>query len=144
MAPLRYTFIQPISSHQYLGKQFYYQDEYLRQDIDKLGSFKAEVVECTDLQVFYEEIESISSFENKKGELWFRQEAMILHICCRTVDSAKKLLNFVRSLNSQGWNKMLVYPGFFIQDIVEGFINFCDDSLIMSEMCLFKNDSIKL
>jgi hypothetical protein len=64
MAPLRYTFIQPISSHQYLGKQFYYQDKHLRQDIDKLGSFNAEVVECTDLQLFYEEIESISSFEN--------------------------------------------------------------------------------
>jgi tRNA wybutosine-synthesizing protein 3 len=31
-----------------------------------------------------------------KGELWFRQEAMILHICCRTVEAANLILNIAR------------------------------------------------
>ncbi|MBN1156342.1 hypothetical protein JXA85_01905 [Candidatus Woesearchaeota archaeon] len=31
-----------------------------------------------------------------QGELWFRQEAMILHVCCRTVEAANLILNFAR------------------------------------------------
>ena len=33
-----------------------------------------------------------------KQELWFRQEPLILHICCRTMDDAKKLLNAARTI----------------------------------------------
>jgi tRNA wybutosine-synthesizing protein 3 len=32
----------------------------------------------------------------KEGELWFRQEAMILHVCCRTIEAANSILNIAR------------------------------------------------
>jgi tRNA wybutosine-synthesizing protein 3 len=31
-------------------------------------------------------------------QLWLRQESFILHICCRTIDAASKLLTFCRNL----------------------------------------------
>lgn len=33
-----------------------------------------------------------------KQELWFRQEPLILHICCKTLNDAKKLLNTARTI----------------------------------------------
>ena len=33
-----------------------------------------------------------------KQELWFRQEPIILHICCKTIEDAKKLLNTARKV----------------------------------------------
>jgi len=33
-----------------------------------------------------------------KQELWFRQEPLILHICCKTINDAKKLLNIARTI----------------------------------------------
>ena len=33
-----------------------------------------------------------------KEELWFRQEPIILHVCCKTIDNAKKLLNTARKI----------------------------------------------
>ena len=33
-----------------------------------------------------------------KEELWFRQEPIILHVCCKTIEDAKKLLNAARKV----------------------------------------------
>lgn len=30
------------------------------------------------------------------GDIWFKEESLILHVCCRNIESAKKLLNLVR------------------------------------------------
>jgi tRNA wybutosine-synthesizing protein 3 len=33
-----------------------------------------------------------------KEELWFRQEPLILHVCCKTIEDAKNLLNIARNV----------------------------------------------
>ena len=61
---LYYTFIEPLYQRHYLGKRIYYRNNDLRKLSDEIGSFKAIVVECTDLEEFFEHITDINKASN--------------------------------------------------------------------------------
>lgn len=64
MNTLNYTYIEPLYPSQYLGKRFNYRDGNLKKEGHQVGSFTANVFECTDLRAFYEDIHVISQRKN--------------------------------------------------------------------------------
>jgi len=72
-----------------------------------------------------------------KEQLWFRQEPLIMHICCKTLDDAKRLLNIARKIFKRAGiislNKKVVIEiigtGFIYTIIADGKLIVSDDYL---------------
>ncbi|MBN1923830.1 MAG: hypothetical protein JW791_03665 [Nanoarchaeota archaeon] len=57
-------------------------------------------------------INNVKSF-NESFELWFKLEPFILHVCCRSLNHARKLLNMCRSLGIKraginAWSRRII------------------------------------
>lgn len=61
---------------------------------------KIQYLFCSHIKIKFNEIKRTIIINNKKivGDIWFKVDPVILHIACKNMDSAKKLLNTARDI----------------------------------------------
>ncbi|MBN1644786.1 hypothetical protein JW851_01935 [Candidatus Woesearchaeota archaeon] len=63
------------------------------------------------------DFESISKKLDSKSEVWLRQEGAILHICCKDLESAEKLINLVKSIGFKRAGMISINKRFVVEII---------------------------
>ncbi len=63
------------------------------------------------------DFESISLKLESKSDVWLRQEGAILHVCCKTIQDAEKLINLVKSIGFKRAGMISVNNRFIVEII---------------------------
>lgn len=81
----------------------------------------------------------IKKIKIPKEQIWFRQEPLIMHVCCKTLEDAKKLLNITRKIFKRA-GIISIGKKIIIEIIGTGFI----DTIIADGKLIVPNDYLKV